>query len=298
MLRRPPATIAGCIWTCRPEQLDTYADRLESVFDITLPVVETGGLTMRSASDSGLHVIAADGPVEPGLWGFVVDVADAMTASRPSTTAPSDQPARRVHDALETRGLAPAEPFFGRHVYLRAAPRSEATGLRGRSVDRLPYPYLFVWVVPPAELAGYAAALTERFGADFEYAAIPGARVAVAWDSGFELIAPEPREIALVDGHLDETTTDPHYDHIRTHGASPWSIVLRVADIEAFRERAATLGQHPSRELQETDPAVRQSWYRSWTRKLIEQREVRLPPLLGLRLMAGQVSYVHDEDPV
>lgn len=290
-----PAAIAGCIWACAPDQLHTYADRLESIFDITLPTVDSGGLAMRSSGDSGIHLIAPGRHVEPGVWGVVVDVDDLPAARRRFPAVPHDVSVQPAHNSLEQHGLVFAGPVFGANVYLRDASGSAALDLRRRPASLVPYPYLFVWVVSAEDLDRYAAELTARFDADFEQVGISGACAAVAWDSGFELIAPEPRELHPVDGRLDETTTDPHFDHLRTHGSGPWSIVLRVVDIDAFRERSARLGHQPGPPLQDADPARRRSWYRSWTRKVIEQREVRLPALLGLRLMAGEVTYVIDE---
>lgn len=287
--------IEGCIWVCAEGRIDEHADRLEAIFDIVVPAVDAGGLAMRSSSESGLHVIAPDAGVEPGVWGLVVGVDDVPVRRQRFPAVPYDESAQRVHDALAKRGLLFAGSFLDRFVYLRARPRSAGTDLLSRPARPQPYPYLFVWVVQPKNLDRHAGQLTALLGADFEQVAIPGGRVAISWDSGLELIAPDPRELHPVDGKLDETTTDPHHDHVRNHGDSPWSIVLRVADIQAFRERAVRLGYDPSPLLQDADPVQRRNWYRSWTRKVVEQREIRLPGLLGLRLMAGEVTYAVDQ---
>jgi hypothetical protein len=286
--------VEGCIWVCAEDRLDEHADRLEAIFDIVVPAVDAGGLAMRSSSESGLHVIAPDAWAEPGVWGFVVGVDDLPVSRRRFPAVPYDESAQRVHDALAKRGLLFAGSFLGTYVYLRARPRSAGPDLLSRASRSEPYPYLFVWVVQPETLDRHAGQLTTLLGADFEQVAIPGGRVAISWDSGLELIAPDPRELHPVDGKLDETTTDPHHDHVRNHGDSAWSIVLRVADIQAFRERVARLGYDPSPLLQDADPVQRRNWYRSWTCKVLEQREVRLPAFLGLRLMAGEVTYAVD----
>jgi hypothetical protein len=291
-----PTALDGCIWACAEDRIDEHADRLEAIFDIIVPAVDAGGLAMRSSSESGIHVIAHDDAgAEPGVWGIVAAVDDVPASRERFPAVRCDESARRVHDALAKRGVLFAGSFLGVNVYLSARPRSAGSDLLSRPTRPKPYPYLFVWVVQPENLDGHAGQLAALLGADFERVTIPGGRVAISWDSGFELIAPEPRELHLVDGKLDETTTDPHHEHVRGHGDGPWSIVLRVADIEAFRERVARLGYDPSPLLQDADPVVRRDWYRSWTRKVVEQREIRLPGFLGLRLMAGEVTYRVDQ---
>jgi hypothetical protein len=282
-----PASIEGCIWSCGAEQLDEYAEHLGAIFDVTLPYVDGEGPAMRSSWESGLHLISPQEPTEPGVWGIVMAV-DAVPATRPRLPLPpGDTSAQPVHDALRRHGLVFVGTMLGVRVYLRERSVPPPTGLR----VRLPYLYLFVWVVRPENLDHHAGEFSALLGADFESVAIPGARVSMSWDSGIELIAPEPRELHPIAGRLDETTTDPHYEHLSNHGDSPWSIVLRVEDIEAFRDRAARLGHDPSALLQPADPEQRRAWYRSWTRKVIEQREIRLPSFLRLRLMAGEVTY-------
>jgi hypothetical protein len=286
-----PASIEGCIWSCAAEHLDEYAELLGEIFNVTLPRVDGEGPAMRSSAESGLHLISPQEPTESGVWGIVVAV-DQVPGTRPRLPVdPGDESAQAVHDALRRHGLVFAGSMLGVHLYLRERPAAARTGLRARVPGPHPYLYLFVWVVRPENLDRHAGEFSALLGADFESVAIPGGRVAMSWDAGIELIAPEARELHPIAGQLDETTTDPHYEHLCNHDDSPWSIVLRVSDIDSFRDRAVRLGHGPSPLLQSADPAQRREWYRSWTRKVIEQREIRLPSFLGLRLMAGEVTY-------
>jgi hypothetical protein len=286
-----PAAIEGCIWSCAAEQLDDYAERLGAIFDVTLPRVDGEGLAMRSSPESGLHLISAPESTEPGVWGIVMAVDEAPGTRPLLPMAPGNESSQPVHEALRRHGLVYLDSMLCVHVYVRERSGAARTGLCERLPGPQPYLYLFVWVVRPENLDRHAGEFSALLGADFESVAIPGGRVAMSWDSGVELIGPESRELHPIAGPLDETTTDPHYEHLCTYGDSPWSIVLRVADIEAFRDRAVRLGHSPSPLLQPADPTQRREWYRSWTRKVIEQREIRLPSFLGLRLMAGEVTY-------
>jgi hypothetical protein len=291
MRPRSPAVIDGCIWACAADELEAHAERLKTLYGVTLSRAAAGGLAIRSSRESGLCLLASAAGLDPGVWGIVLATDDVPAVLGRFPAAARDESARAVHDALQEQGLTFAGRYLDTNVYLRPRDGSVEPDLLRRPPGRQPYVYLFVWVVRLENLERHAGRLAALLDADFEGVAIPGGRVAMSWDAGLELIAPEPRELRPVAGKLDEATTDVHYDHVVNQGEGPWSVVLRVADIGAFRDRAARLGYDPSPLLQEADPSRRRDWYRSWTRKVIEQRETRLPGLLGLRLMAGQVTY-------
>jgi hypothetical protein len=263
---------------------------LEELYGIELPPSRIAGVSVRGSLDAGLQLIAPDTGVVPGIWGIVI-ATDHMQWTASSASAAQDDQSRLVHAVLSAQRVRYAGQFLGVHQYVRERRRPSLPDRPRRAPGAQPYPYLFAWVVQPDRLDAHVKSLAAGIGADFELVEILGARVALSWDSGLELIAPEPREISAVDGRLDETTTDVHYDHLCKYGESPWSVVIRVSDIEAFRNRAADLGHEVSPVLQDPAPERRRAAYRAWTRKIIDQREVRLFGFLGLRLMAGEVVY-------
>jgi hypothetical protein len=243
--------------------------------------------------------MATPQPTAPGLWGVVLathEVADL--ASRFPRSAACDLEHQRVHDSLGAHGLTFAGNYLGVNIYLRPQRGPAGLDLSRHPVSPSPYPYLFVWVVRPENLLKHADWFTTVLGADFETVAIPGGNVAMSWDAGIELVAPETDDRQRSDVDVfGNAATQPHFDYLCARGESPWSVVLRVADVEEFRERAVRLGFDPSELLQESDPILRREWYRSWTHKAIEQRETRLSEFLGLRLMAGEVTYADSTEP-
>jgi hypothetical protein len=284
----------ACIWICAAEEISYQASVLEELYGIELPASRIAGVPVRGSLDAGLQLIAPDTGVVPGIWGIVIATDDTRELLHQLPLAAQDEQSRLVHAVLSAQRVRYAGQFLGVHQYVRERRRPSLPDRPRRAPGAQPYPYLFAWVVQPDRLDVHVKSLAAGIGADFELVEILGARVALSWDSGLELIAPEPREISAVDGRLDETTTDVHYDHLCKYGESPWSVVIRVSDIEAFRNRAADLGHEVSPVLQDPAPERRRAAYRAWTRKIIDQREVRLFGFLGLRLMAGEVVYATD----
>jgi hypothetical protein len=291
------AAIDGCIWMCEKAAINAHTTQLQELFDISFDVSVGGSATLCSSSTAGLHLIAVDETADPGMWGIILAVDDTVGALERLSSNTDVVESHPADEVLAKQGLVCAGSFLGVRLYLRDAPCPSVFDLPDGPRRTRPYLYIFTWVVGPESLDRIVAELSNALRADFDTCEFPGARITMSWDSGLELIAPEPRELRKINGELDGTTTDVHYDHLLHYGDSPWSIVLRVDDLAAFRSHAADLGYRLSGvKPGHADAAEEQRWFQTWTRKVIANDEIRLPPFLGIRIMAGQATFTSEQN--
>jgi hypothetical protein len=289
------SALDACIWTCKKDTLDDYAEQLERLLGITLDRSEHARATVRSSEAAGLYLIATD-EEEPGVCGIGLGIENLDAAlQRFSSKIPAAKP-HVADDVLADRGLVCAGTFVDTRIYLHEQRHPSVFDQPGETPHTRPYIYDFAWVIDPANFDHYVALTAEVLQADWEEFTLSDGRVTQAWDSGLEFIAPFPRELRPVNGELDGTTRDVHYDHLLRHGDSPWSIVIRVDDLKAAGRHAADLGYHFTGVRARGAWEKELEWYASWTHKVLMNEEIRLPEFLGLRLMIGEVT-VPSEQP-
>lgn len=134
-----------------------------------------------------------------------------------------------------------------------------------------------VWAVEPDNLIGYAERLSQLLDTEFEeFTGVPGLRVFVSWDTGFEVVAP---------GNGEGPSGDAVRGYLAQKGEGLFAVVHRVPDLEAAAARAKGLGWPVADRVagsEETD--------RLW-RRITRLREQAVGPFANTLLFFGEVDY-------
>ncbi|MFI5957531.1 hypothetical protein [Cryptosporangium sp. NPDC051539] len=134
-----------------------------------------------------------------------------------------------------------------------------------------------VWAVEPDNLTGYAERLAQLLDTEFEeFTGVPGLRVFVSWDSGFEVAAP---------GNGEGPAGDAVRGFLARKGEGIFAVVHRVPDLEVAAARAKELGW-PVGDRVAGAPATDQLW-----KRITRLREQAVGPFANTSLFFGEIDY-------
>lgn len=145
----------------------------------------------------------------------------------------------------------------------------------------------FAWLVRRDNVAQYVSRLESLLGTEFEHIADDRDEAYVNWDSGLEFVVP----VDTGGNGADRLTKV-----LEERGEGPYALVIRVPDLDAGAEQADASSFEVAGETTPPDREARRAFIGSYTKKVVDLREIHIGAFLGIKLALCEIEYAAESN--